>query len=193
MVPLLTFLFAIAIGQERFRWQTLTGACITLVGIGFLFGDQLGADIPLLSLLSIMAGAACFAASAVVIKAFPSSHPITSNAIGMGAGAVLLFAATLISGHPVAIPTTPATLVCLAYLILLGSVAVFSLTLFVLKRWTASATSFSFVLMPFVTIAAAAWLLGERISPFFGLGGALVLAGVYIGALSAQAKQPAAR
>lgn len=185
MAPLLTFLLAIAIGQERFRWQTLAGALITLVGIGILFGDQLGTDIPLLSLLSIMAGAGCFAASAVVIKAFPASHPVTSNAIGMGAGALLLFAATLFSGSPLTLPTIPVTWISLVYLVLLGSVGVFSLTLFVLQRWTASATSFSFVLMPFVTIAAAALLLGERISPLFGLGGALVLAGVYLGALTA--------
>lgn len=50
-----------------------------------------------------------------------------------------------------------------------------------LHRWTVSATSYTFLLIPLVTVVAGA-ILGERISPAFVAGGALVLAGTYVGA-----------
>jgi drug/metabolite transporter (DMT)-like permease len=55
--------------------------------------------------------------------------------------------------------------------------------LYVLKRWTASATAYTFVLLPFVTVLASAFLGQEQITPNFLLGGVLLLLGVYIGAL----------
>jgi drug/metabolite transporter (DMT)-like permease len=70
------------------------------------------------------------------------------------------------------------------YLVLIGTVAVFVLFLFVLRRWTASGTSYVFVLTPFVTVAVGVWLAGETVTWTFLLGGALVLVGVYIGALA---------
>lgn len=58
------------------------------------------------------------------------------------------------------------------------------LFLFVLRRWTASGTSFAFVLTPFVTVAVGVWLAHETISWAFVVGGVLVLLGVYVGALA---------
>jgi drug/metabolite transporter (DMT)-like permease len=71
----------------------------------------------------------------------------------------------------------------MAYLIGPGSVAVFVLVLYVLGRWTASATSYAFLLFPFVAIAIGAALLNEPVQPSFLIGGAIVLAGVYLGAV----------
>src|SRR5713101_3715030 len=39
LVPLLTFLFAVAQGLERFRRQSLAGALIALIGIAIVFGE----------------------------------------------------------------------------------------------------------------------------------------------------------
>jgi drug/metabolite transporter (DMT)-like permease len=61
---------------------------------------------------------------------------------------------------------------------------VFYLYLFIVQRWTASATSYQFVLFPFVTVLIAGWLADETINTAFIFGGALVLVGVWIGALS---------
>jgi len=54
----------------------------------------------------------------------------------------------------------------------------------VIKRWKASTSSYVFVLLPFVTIAASTLLDNEKLSPALISGGALVLLGVYVGALS---------
>jgi drug/metabolite transporter (DMT)-like permease len=50
-------------------------------------------------------------------------------------------------------------------------------------KWTASAASYGFVLIPLVTILVASTLAGEVISDSFQLGARLVLAGVLGGAL----------
>jgi drug/metabolite transporter (DMT)-like permease len=74
------------------------------------------------------------------------------------------------------------------YLVTLGSVGVFLLYLFVLGRWTASRVAYSFLLSPFVSILLSAWLDEEPVGPGLVVGGLLVLAGVYVGALRAAAK-----
>jgi drug/metabolite transporter (DMT)-like permease len=55
--------------------------------------------------------------------------------------------------------------------------------MFVLGKWTASGTSYGFVLVPLVTIVVAARLADEAITTNFLLGAVLVLAGVVVGAL----------
>ena len=60
------------------------------------------------------------------------------------------------------------------------------MVLFVLHRWSASATSYTFLILPLVTIVLGAVLLGERVTPAFLLGGAVVLVGVYVGAFLPQ-------
>ena len=72
----------------------------------------------------------------------------------------------------------------MAYLVLAGSLGVFWLFVFVLRRWTASAVSFEFLLIPLATIPFSALLTGEVITPLMLVGGAIILAGVYLGALA---------
>src|SRR3972149_725205 len=59
--PLLTMLFAVAHRLEPFRWRGLVGALTALAGIMLAVGQELGTSIPLLSLLALLAGAACIA------------------------------------------------------------------------------------------------------------------------------------
>ncbi len=181
--PLFTFALAIAQGQERFRWRGLLGGVLALAGITVIFSRSASAAVPLASLLAILAMALCFAESSILVKQFPKSHPVSTNAVAMATGAVMLLAISAIKGEPRLLPTQPATWVALAYLILLGSSAAFVLYLFVLKRWTASATAYMFVLFPLVAVGAGAWLEGTPVTLSFMMGGSLVLGGVYVGAV----------
>jgi drug/metabolite transporter (DMT)-like permease len=183
IAPLLTLLFAILHRQERFRWPVFAGSLLSMAGIGVIFAQQISLQVSLLPLIAIVLNAACFAEAGVLIKGFPKSHPITTNAIGMAAGTVVLFVASLLWQEPRPLPTLTTTWLALAYLILIGSCVLFILVLYVLKRWTASATSYTFVLLPFVTLLVSNWLGQETITPTFVLGGVLLLLGVYIGAL----------
>ena len=64
-----------------------------------------------------------------------------------------------------------------------GSVAAFSLFLFVLHRRTASVAAFQWVLLPLVAVPISSHFTGEQVTPALLLGGVLVLAGVYLGAI----------
>jgi len=184
LVPLLTFAFAYLHRLEVFRWKALFGAILAVFGIGVIVWEQLNANVPLLPMLAVVGAAACFAESNIIIKSFPQSHPITTNAIALGTGSALLFGLSALLREAPSIPTLPATWAALGYLIIFGSVATFVLSVYVTKNWTASASSYQFVLFPIVTITVSAMLTHEPVTPALLAGGALVLLGVYIGAIA---------
>ncbi len=181
--PLLTFLFALAHGQERFRWDSVVGAAIVILGTLLILRAGIEGGAPIASLLAILAASACAAEGAVIVKGFPPVHPAVRNAIAMAVGTVFLVALMPVFDQSVAAPSETSTWVSQVYLVLLGTVGVFGLYLFVLGRWTASATSYEFVLAPLVAIALGVWLFDEQITPAFALGSIAILIGVYLGAL----------
>jgi drug/metabolite transporter (DMT)-like permease len=184
LVPLLTFLFAVAERLEGFRWQSLVGALVAIAGIAVVFGDRVGAAVPLASMLAIVAAAACMAQSNVVVKRYPKCHPVANNAIAMGVGGAFLLLLSLVLDERHALPVEGQTVAAIGYLSLIGSVGVFSLFLYVISRWSASATSYVMLLMPLVTVAVAATLANEAVTAAYFVGGALVLGGVYLGAFA---------
>jgi drug/metabolite transporter (DMT)-like permease len=196
IVPLLTVLLAVAQGIERLRWLGLAGAGLAALGIFVVGANQVSLNVPILSLALLVGAATCQAESGIVAKRFPPGDPIAANAIGMLLGAAMLAAIALVTGENVVVPTKPETWIAMAYLIGPGSIAVFVLVLYVLARWTASATSYAFLLFPLVAIVAGGLLLHEPVQPSFLAGGAIVLAGVYIGAVyrpRVPADEPAAK
>lgn len=184
LVPLLTFFAAYIHRLEPFRWRGLFGALLAVAGIGWAFLDGGHAGAPVLALLSIVASAICIAEATVTIKLFPRSDPFAANAVGMTAGAAILLALSGLRHEPWALPQMSATRASMFYLVLFGSVLVFYLFLYILAHWTASATSYQFVMFPFVTVLVAGWLAGETIGIGFAIGAVLVLAGVWLGAFS---------
>jgi drug/metabolite transporter (DMT)-like permease len=184
LVPLLTFFLAIAHGLERFRLRGLVGGLIAVVGIGVVFAEQLGGAVEAAALLACIAAAACVAESAVVAKLYPRVDPAATNAVGMLTGLAILAPLSLVAGETWRLPARADTVLAVIYLITIGSVGLFALFLYVLRRWTATATSYLLVLSPLVTVAVASLLAGEQITLQFALGGVLVGAGVYVGALS---------
>ena len=181
IVPLLTVLLAVAQGIERLRLLGLAGAGLAAVGILLVSADQVSLNVPILSLGLLVAAAICQAESGIVVKRFPPGDPVVANAIGMLLGAGMLVAVAVATGEAMVLPSRPETWIVMAYLIGPGSIGVFVLVLYVLARWTASATSYAFLLFPFVAIALGALLLREPVQPSFLAGGAVVLAGVYLG------------
>lgn len=191
-VPLFTFLLAWGHGLESFRWRGLVGALLGLVGIAAMMGSEAARGFSPLALLAMVAAAAAAAEAGVLMKHFPRSHPVTTNGLAMGVGALLLLPLSALAGEPWTLPVSPSTWLVLGYLVLVGSCGLFVLFLFVLRRWTASATSYGFVLFPLVATAMGSLLAGEAVSRGLLLGGLLVLSGVYVGAI-ARPRKPALR
>jgi drug/metabolite transporter (DMT)-like permease len=193
LVPLATLLLAAAQGEEQLHRASLAGTLLALVGVVVISGASLRESIPILSLLSAIGSALCFAQAAIIVRRLPPVDPVSMSAIGMAVGAVVLLLGSTIAGEKLALPRQAETLVAFAFLVLIGSVVVFILYLFVLRYWAASRAAYGFVLTTVVTVALSAWLDDEPISVALIAGGALVLVGVYIGALRSPAAEATAR
>jgi drug/metabolite transporter (DMT)-like permease len=180
ITPLLTLLLAVAQRVERFHYRPLVGALVAAAGIAIVFADKMRAVSPL-TLAAILAAAVVAAEAPIIVKIFPKVDPAVENGIGMAVGGALLFAASLLAGEPWVVPSSPAVQLSLVYLILLGSVGLFLLFLFVLSRWTASASAYVLLLAPIAAVGLDLLILGEVPSLWLLLGGVLAIAGVYLG------------
>jgi hypothetical protein len=67
-VPLAAFGLAIPHGIEPFRWRGLVGGDIAVVRIAVIPGDQLSANVPVVSLLALIAGGLCATELPVIVK-----------------------------------------------------------------------------------------------------------------------------
>jgi drug/metabolite transporter (DMT)-like permease len=182
LTPLFTFGLAVAHRQEEFHVQGLVGALVAVVGVGIVFADQLTADVPLVPLLLVILMAAAIAEAGVIVKWIPKSDPFATNGVAMLVGGGLLAVLSLTAAEPRDLPATTETWIALLYLVVLGSVAMFGLYVFALRRWRASGVSYVTLLMPVVTVVLAAVLTGDPITPSFVLGSAVIIGGVYVGA-----------
>jgi drug/metabolite transporter (DMT)-like permease len=184
LVPLLTFLFACLHKLENFSFKSLAGSFLAVGGIAVIVQGRINTDMPILPALAVVGAAACFAEATVIIKLFPQSHPITTNAVALTTGSIFLFILSALSGEVPTFPSSITTWESLIYLILIGSVATFILTIYVINHWTASASSYQFVLFPIITIILGVELAHEAMSGGLFIGTSLVLSGVYIGAIA---------
>ncbi len=187
-IPLLTLLFATMHRLGEFRTRGLVGAVVAIGGIAVLLAGPGDTTITFPSLLSMLGAAVCMAESSVLIKRFPPSDPAATNAVAMGIGALFLFLLSAGANEAWLVPHSRATWVSLGYLIGVGSLGMFGLYLFTLGRWTATGVSYMFVLFPIVASIAGALLANEPITGRVVIGGLIVLAGVYVGALSGHRK-----
>jgi len=183
LVPLMTVLLAALQGVESLTGRGLFGALIAVVGIAITVGGASSADISLPHIAAIIIGTGFLAQSGVVIKRFPPNPPIMTNAIAMTVGAIILGIASLVTGESWVIPVQTGTWAALSYLGIFVTVFAFIFYMQVLNKWSASGTSYGFVIIPLVTVIIAALLTKEQITINFLIGAALVLTGVLVGAL----------
>jgi drug/metabolite transporter (DMT)-like permease len=182
LVPLETFALAILHKQERFRLQGLIGALISLAGVLLVVSDQVGAAVPIGWMVVILIGTLFIAEGSIVLKAIPRADPYATNGVAMLTGGAILVVLSGVANEAWTLPTVPATWLAMAYLVVLGSIALFGLYLYALRRWTASAVSYTTLLMPLVTVPIGAVLLAEPVSIQFLLGAAIAATGIYVGA-----------
>jgi drug/metabolite transporter (DMT)-like permease len=181
--PLITLGLAAAIGLERLRSSGVVGAAIAFAGITVMYASALTGSVPITSLLLLVAAAVSFAMGGIVVKETPAMDLVIQNGIASTVGAVVLVALAMLSGEDLAIPKQPETWIAFVYLVIPGTLLTFWLLLFLLRQWPASRVAYQFVLAPIVAILVAAVVLGEPIQPADIAGTALVIVGVWLGAL----------
>jgi drug/metabolite transporter (DMT)-like permease len=189
-VPLMTLLLAVIARQERLHLAAVAGTLLALAGIAVISRAPVQGSMPIGSLIAILASAFCIALAAVLVRRFPATHPIAMNAVGGAAGTVLLLLGAMITGERLGLPQHATTWLAIAYMVPFGTVLLFVLYLFVLRRWAASRAAYTFVLIPVFTVLLSAWLDNERLGPGLAFGALLVIAGVYVGALRPAPRSP---
>lgn len=190
--PLMTLFIAVALSMERFRWAGLIGAVISLAGVGIVFSEELRFDVPLPALLALIVNASGIATGTILLKRMPRTHPIATNAVAMLPGAAVLLALSVVTKEPATLPTRPDVTLAFFYLVTIGSVGLFGGIVYLLQHWTASATAYTTVLFPIVTVAIGAVIAGELVSVQLIAGAVLVMVGTYVGALAQPRGEPAA-
>lgn len=113
----------------------------------------------------------------------PRVYPVTLNAVGMTAAALVLLAASRITGNPFVLPHGIETWLAIGYLVVIGSIVVYLLDAVVLRHWAAARAAYGFVIIPFVTVLLSAWLDDKPVTLGLVVGGLLVVVGVHLGAL----------
>jgi drug/metabolite transporter (DMT)-like permease len=183
LVPLATLLLAAAIGQERLTIRAITGATLAVAGVAVVAWQPAAGPVPVSAVLAMLGAVVCMATGTIAVRRSPAIEPVAMNAAGILVAAAMLGTAALATGRVPTLPTQPDTRIAVLYLAAVGSVVVFSLQLFVLRRWSASRANYGFVLIPPFTIALSAWIDDEPVGPGLLVGGTLIAAGVYLGAL----------
>jgi drug/metabolite transporter (DMT)-like permease len=190
-VPLLTIFLSSFQGVEAISRNGIIGALLAVGGIAVTVGLGPSAELSLPHVVAILLGATFIAEGGVLIKKFPPNPPVMTNAVGMTVGGIMLGIASLVSGEAWTLPTQRNIWLAFLYLIFIVTVLSFLLYIVVLSKWSASGTSYGFVVVPLVTIVLASALVGEPITASFLIGAAMVLAGVFVGALLRSSKKPA--
>lgn len=188
--PLITLILAAMLGMERISGRAIAGSALALTGIAIAFGAQEHLGVPVGSLLALAAAATSFALGGLIAKRSPALDPALQNTVATAVGAAVLLPLSRLAGEPWIIPTSAATWLGFAYLVVPGTVGVFLLFIYLLRRLPATVVSYQFVLAPIVSISLGGLLLGETVGPATLVGAVLVVAGVYIGALSQVSSKP---
>ena len=188
-LPLWTLFLAAVVGYERLSVRSVVGALVAIAGLGIVFSSEITGNVPVERAAAVLAAAFFAAVTTVVVRAFPRTHPIATNAVGTLVGVPILLVASLVAGERWALPQLTATWLALVYLVLTTCVG-FAILVWLIVRWSPSAAAYGAVLGPIVTVILATILAGETFGPGFFVGGVIVLLGTYLGAIAAAASRP---
>lgn len=193
IVPLITLLLAVVHRTERLGIRTVLGSVLALAGIGWIVvGPEQRLAVPLMAVIAMLAAALSIGESVIVGKKVSGNHPVMTNAVAFASGALALLAVSAIAGDRWELPSQRDARLAVLYLVTAGSVGLFVLVLLVVRNWTASATSYMFVLFPLVVMALEAVFFDEPLTLRGVSGAVLVMAGVWFGALAPSARRSVA-
>lgn len=190
IVPLLTPMLAAVQRLETLNRRAILGAIVALGGIVWMTVGPEGLVLPLSGLVAILAASVTVAEGVILSKRVADNHPAMTNAVGLIAGVPLLLIVSQIAGEAWTFPTGGETVWSVLYLMTIGTVGLFVLLLLVMRRWTASAAAYAFVLFPVVTMLLEAWLADVPLTVRGVTGALVVMSGVWFGAFSGSGRRP---
>jgi drug/metabolite transporter (DMT)-like permease len=184
LAPVFTALLAGLVLRERVTGRVLVGLGIAAIGLVFVVAPA-GAALDGQRLLGdalFVTGAALWAVYNVLSR-FASRRfdAVSTTLYGIALGTLILVPAALLEGGATGLmDAPPAALLGIAYLAIFGTVAAFVLLNLGLARIGAARASAFALLVPVVGVLSSVWLLDDPLGPGTILGGAIVLAGLWL-------------
>lgn len=183
LIPVVTTLLAWPFHGVRLTRRVALGYAIAIAGLVVVV-DPVGAvGTHRLEGDALLVGAACCWASFTILSRAATRRfdPVTANVYATGTGALLLLPLSFLGGGWGRLGAAPASAwAAILYLAVLGTVVAFVLfSEGVRLIGAARATGFT-LLVPIFGVLASVLVLGERLRPLLVVGGAIVLAGLWL-------------
>jgi drug/metabolite transporter (DMT)-like permease len=182
--PVIVLVIAVLLRLEALTVGKFLGMLISFAGVGILTADRAGqgnlghwsGD------LILLLGTALFAIYTVLMKEIAADYDIlTLNVLVFGLGAIQMMPFCLravLATHWARLPWD--VWWGLGFMILLGSVVPYLLFALAIKELAASRVAAFNYLQPVIASSLAIWVLSEKLTIKVLIGGALILAGVYL-------------
>lgn len=185
--PILVIVLSTLFLGARYRWVQWGGVVIGLLGVVVTFGTHFsvspGTFIGLL-------GALFFATATLLIKRWGAGFDnFVMTAYQMIFGSLVLFILSLTSEHP-HLAFTGTAIGSLLWLVVMNSIAQFSIWNYLLRHSDPARTSAFQFLAPFFSVIGGWALLGERLHWYVGAGGALIGVGIFLVNWQKKARTP---
>ncbi|MFN3259948.1 MAG: DMT family transporter [Pikeienuella sp.] len=169
--------------DERLTARRLAGALLGLAGIAAIVGPEAlaGFDLRSLGQIAILGAALSYAFAGVWAKTrMKGLSPLVSAAGMLTASSFLALPAALLLEGPPPAPERALTFAALAYISLAGTAGAYLLYYRVLAAAGSGNLMLVTIVMPPISVALGALVLGERLAPGVLLGAALILLGLAI-------------
>jgi drug/metabolite transporter (DMT)-like permease len=183
LAPIFTMILAALVLGERLGVRAFVGFGIAAVGLVLVVSPAAGGGSErLLGDLFFVAGAALWGVYSVLARrASTRFNAISVSLYGIAFGTVVLVPLAVIEGGLGSLTGAPVeALAGIGYLAVFGTVGAFVLLNLGVARLGAARASAFALLVPVVGVLSSVWLLGETIGPMTLVGGAAVLAGLWL-------------
>jgi drug/metabolite transporter (DMT)-like permease len=196
MTPAFALVFShYLLPDERMTTRKVTGLALGTFGIGLIFWDQLtfGSERAFSGALAVTSGAVCVAFAYVMVRRGGRhlAPGILTTGQMMAAFVPLFIYACVVEGNPFAMTWTWRALQSAVYLALAGSVLAAWLNYWLLSRVGAVNLLIMGLVEPVIAIALGAWILGESMNGRAMIGGAVILASVWLSMAPAKTRASA--
>lgn len=177
-MPLIVAALSWAVLGERLPWLGLAGLVAGFAGVALIMGSRISGGVDLTGLAFCVLGAVALAVATLLVRgASTGGNLLLVVGLQMVVGAVVLTPVALLS-ETTEVAWSWALVAAFVYTILVpGLLATFTWFLLVGRIGATRAATFHF-LNPFLGVAIAALLLGERLGAMDLIGVAIIMAGI---------------
>lgn len=182
--PVMVLVLACLMRLEPLTAAKFVGMLVSFAGVAVLTVSPMGHGNGgyWLGDLAVLAGSAVFAYYTIEVRKIADRYDaLTLNAMTFALGALLMLPFGARAALAVRWPALPASVLwAVAYMVVFGSVVPYLIYAFALTELTASRVAAFSYLQPVIATSLGIWLLAEKLTWRVVVGGALILAGVYL-------------